>query len=102
MFSKFQRSLKQFYHYPSGHRFQCLYESRHSSKRSFFRRISFILTGIMLIPVGVIFWFIPGSGWFIIFTGLAFLSGESKAVARFLDILEQKVRKLIKLYTSKK
>ncbi|MEJ2627933.1 MAG: PGPGW domain-containing protein [bacterium] len=102
MFSKLQINLKKFYHYPPGHRFQCLYESRHGSKRSFFRRISFILTGIVFIPVGVIFWFIPGSGWLIIFTGLAFLSGESKAVARLLDILEQKVRKLIKLYTSKK
>jgi len=102
MFSKFQKSLKQFYLSPSGLRFQQLYDHRHHTKRSFIRRISLILTGLLLLPVGVIFFFIPGSGWLIIFTGLALLSGESKALARFLDSLEQKVRKLIQSYISKK
>jgi len=102
MFFEFQKGLKKFYHSPPGLRFQQLYERRHQTKRSFLRRFSFILTGLLLLPVGVIFWFIPGSGWVIIFTGLALLSGESKTIARFLDFLELKTRKLIKPYISKK
>ncbi|MFO7891671.1 MAG: PGPGW domain-containing protein [bacterium] len=102
MFSEFQKGLKKFYHSPPGLRFQQLYHRRHQTNKSFIRRIAFILTGLLLLPIGVIFWFIPGSGWLIIFIGLALLSGESKDIARFLDFLELKTRKLIKPYISKK
>ena len=102
MFSHFKKGLTEFYNSPPGRRFQQLYNRRHQKNKSFIRRIAFIVTGLLLLPVGVIFWFIPGSGWVIIFIGLAFLSGESKAIARFLDFLEIKTRKLIKPYLSKK
>ncbi len=102
MFSQFKKGLKNFYQSPPGVRFQQLYNQRHQRNKSFIRRIAFILTGLLLLPVGVIFWFIPGSGWLIIFIGLALLSGESKALARFLDFMELKTRKLIKPYISKK
>lgn len=101
MFSHFQKGLKKFYHSPPGLRFQQLYQRRHDTNRSFIKRISYIITGTVLLPVGVIFWFIPGSGWVIIFTGLALLSGESKALAHCLDTLELKTRKLIQYFISK-
>ena len=58
-------------------------------------KVLIIIAGIFIILIGMIFWLIPGSGWAIIILGAALLAGESNTVARMLDWLELKIRKIV-------
>ena len=79
---------------PPGQRFQARYRYRkEENPLPRVKRMSKIVIGIGLLPVGVILWFIPGSGWLVIFLGLALLAGESQRPSLFLDKAEMSIRK---------
>lgn len=80
-----------------GHRFQDRYYRRQEKRRSNsgFKRFAVIALGLLIIGVGIIFLFIPGSGWAIIVVGTAVIAGESLILAKILDIGELMIRKLI-------
>lgn len=82
---------------PPGRRFQARYRYRKiDSPLSPAKRIFKITIGVILLPVGVILWFIPGPGWLTIFVGLALLAGESKWLSSFLDEVEVRIRNIIR------
>jgi uncharacterized membrane protein YdbT with pleckstrin-like domain len=59
------------------------------------KRIAIITLGIILIPVGMALWFLPGPGWLTIFAGLALLAGQWKRTSRMLDRTELRLRRMI-------
>jgi uncharacterized protein (TIGR02611 family) len=81
---------------PPGKRFQERYFrlQQKPNRKSVYRKVFNIILGVATIFLGIIFWFIPGPGWVIIFIGATLLSGESLILARALDWLEVNIRKL--------
>lgn len=63
-------------------------------RRSSFIRFLHILSGLVIIFIGIVFWFIPGPGWAMIFIGAAILARESLIIARILDWLEVLLRNI--------
>jgi len=81
---------------PPGRRFQARFHYRTvDDPPSPLKRSIKLVVGILLIPVGVILWFIPGPGWLTIFIGLGLLAGRSKTISTFLDRVEVIIRAII-------
>ncbi|MBN2000957.1 hypothetical protein JW935_25655 [candidate division KSB1 bacterium] len=87
-----------------GRRFQDYYHRRQKRRgqRPQIRKLITVISGIFIICIGVVFWFIPGSGWVIIIIGTGVIAGEAKTIARFMDWCEIKIRKLLKKFGKKK
>jgi len=81
---------------PAGKRFQERYYRRQNKRqqRSQLKKIVTMLFGVVIILVGMFLWFVPGPGWLTIFVGAAIIAGESLTVARLLDWVEVKLRKV--------
>lgn len=83
---------------PPGKRFQERYYRRQNKReqRSQLKKIVLMLFGVAIILFGMFLWFVPGPGWLTIFVGAAIIAGESLIIARLLDWLEVKLRKVFK------
>ena len=79
-----------------GHRFEARYHRLQAERKGRFSWTTLLNVGvgIVLLGLGVIFWFIPGPGWGFILLGLGFLGSESLVLARTLDRLEVLVRRV--------
>jgi len=97
MFDNFKKDWEALKASDPGHRFQDRYRRRREKSlgTSNLWRFVMITLGFLIIGVGVIFLFIPGSGWVIIVVGTGIIAGESLIVAKILDIGELIIRKLI-------
>ena len=81
-----------------GKRFQKRYY-RNLKKRGpvrYLRKIFNLIFGILFILTGIVLWFIPGPGWAAILMGIALIAGESLLLARILDFIELRIRKVLK------
>jgi uncharacterized protein (TIGR02611 family) len=78
-----------------GKRFQQFHESRKASRRGRPWRFLFLAGGASIVVVGIILLPAPGPGWLVIFVGLGLLAQESLAIAKGLDALELRVRRLL-------
>jgi uncharacterized protein (TIGR02611 family) len=98
MFDKLKKNWNLFKTSKPGQRFKERYQrlSKKRQKNSTLRSVFNISLGVLIIIIGIILWFIPGPGWATVFIGAAIIAGESIMVARFLDFIEIKARKLMK------
>jgi hypothetical protein len=104
MLKKIKTNWERFRNSVPGQRFQKRYHRRQNNqkKRSSGKKIALMVGGATLIGVGIVFLFIPGSGWAMIFTGSGMIAGESLKAAKALDKTEIKVRGLIRAFNKKK
>lgn len=80
-----------------GRRFQDHHESMHLARRGVRRRIQSTLIALLLIAAGVALGFVPGiPGVILVFLGAAFISAQSRAVARALDWVEMRIRRMLR------
>jgi len=95
LFEQLKKEWKIIRETPPGRRFQRRYEYRRysSSSSAGWDLFKFIL-GIILIPLGMLLWFLPGPGWLVIFVGLALLAGRSGYLSGLLDRVDAGVRKI--------
>jgi hypothetical protein len=79
-----------------GHRFQDRYqrEKRSEHTRSAHGRVWKLGLGILSVVIGLVLCVIPGPGVPFIFLGGGLLAAESLIVARFMDALEVRLRKI--------
>jgi hypothetical protein len=79
-----------------GLRFRERYRLRQSRGRGGFHpaRLSYLAAGMALIVVSALFGWMPVLGWGTVFLGLAMIAGESYPVARQMDRLEARARRL--------
>ena len=77
-----------------GARFQRQYRENRESRKSGLQRWGAVAAGAGLILVGVVALFVPGPGLLFIAAGGAVLASESLAVARVLDWVEVRGRRL--------
>ena len=77
-----------------GKRFQHFHEWRQQQRRSPLSRIAVIGAGLALVAVGVLMLFIPGPGLLVGALGAACLACESRQLARALDWLEVRGRRV--------
>jgi putative transmembrane protein PGPGW len=78
-----------------GHRFEERYWRKRHAEHSALRRLAWIVSGVLLLVVGLFFTVFPGPGILFLLAGLACLAQESLAVARALDRLEVALRRLL-------
>lgn len=97
MFDRFKKDWEALKASDIGHRFQDRYHRRRAKSlgKSKIWRFVIVLLGFFIIGVGIIFLFIPGSGWVIIIIGTGVIAGEFLTMAKLLDIGELYIRKLI-------
>lgn len=95
---RFSRKWDKIKNIPPGKRFQerYYYRKKKRKNRSQLEKIFLIVLGVAIIFVGMFLWFVPGPGWLTIFVGAAIIAGESLVVARFLDWVEIRLRKIFK------
>lgn len=77
-----------------GARFQRQYRENRETRKSGLQRWGSLAAGVGLIVVGVVALFVPGPGILFIAAGGAVLARESLAVARALDWLEVRGKRL--------
>ena len=80
-----------------GHRFEKRYERNQDaeSSQSWFLRLLKPTVAIILFAGGIVLCFIPGPGLPLIIIGAGLLADESRSVARVMDWLEVRARKVI-------
>ena len=80
-----------------GHRFQERYERsrRARSEKSALRRFAQPVAGLVILAAGIFFCIFPGPGLPLVVIGAALLSGESLVVAKTMDWLEIRIRKVL-------
>ena len=95
------RALKRHWHElrssRPGHRFQEQYE-RHQRARhqhSLIRKFAQPAAGFVILAAGIFFCVFPGPGLPLVVIGAALLAGESLLVARPMDWLELRIRKML-------
>lgn len=82
---------------PPGRRFQERYCWRkYESPSPAWTRLIKIAIGIILIPIGMALWFLPGPGWLTIIAGMALLAGESRWTSRLMDRTELALRRFLR------
>ncbi len=80
-----------------GSRFLDCYHYKQELRRKhgpIYRRIDITL-GAVVVFVGLVMVPMPGPGWIIVAAGLALIAGESENVARGMDGVERRLRKLV-------
>ena len=97
MFSRLKRSWEVLKRGQPGRRFQerAARQSRDRSSRLWVRRFVEPAIGIILMALGLFFCLVPGPGIPLLLLGAAILSERSRPVARALDWLEVKARKVL-------
>jgi len=81
-----------------GWRFRDRYRLHKSRRRGRFDpvRWSYIIGGVVLIVLSALFGWLPVLGWGTAFLGLGMIAGEFYPIARLMDRLEVRVRRLLK------
>src|SRR4051812_42222743 len=102
MFHRLKRQWRDLRDASPGNRFQAQFErsQRANAHKSRFRRCVPVLAGAVLLIAGVILCFIPGPGLPLIFLGAGMLAERFRAVARAMDWLEVKLRKMKKRWVA--
>lgn len=98
MIERIKKSWRLFASSKPGWRFRDRYRLHKSRKRGRFdlARLSYIMGGSVLIIISIFFGWLPILGWGTTFLGLGMIAGESYPVARLMDQLEVRARKLFK------
>ena len=94
---KLKRQWRKFRSGWPGHRFQNRYEQSRKTRSSerWFVRFLKPAVGLILLAGGVVLCFIPGPGLPLVVIGAGLLADESRPVARAMDWLEIRGRKLL-------
>jgi uncharacterized protein (TIGR02611 family) len=95
MLDKLKQSWRHLKEGKPGKRFRQQYERRKRSGRSNLSKILFIILGLLIMVVGLIFLPAPGPGTLILLPGAALIARESLFAARLLDWLEVRIRRVI-------
>src|SRR4028118_2107210 len=90
MVRKVREDWRRFKASKSGFRFRYFYRRRKRSSRSGFdfRKVLYIVGGLVIAITSLVLAPLPGPGWGTFFVGLMILAGELLIVARFLDRAE--------------
>ena len=96
MFAAIKQQWQQLRKAPPGERFQKRYRRSHARVGKPLWRITQIVIGVILVIGGIIFCFIPGPGLPLIFIGAGLLANHSLAIARAMDWLELRIRKILR------
>jgi hypothetical protein len=78
-----------------GKRFQERFERRQRSEKHFFQKALSVGGGILIMAAGLFFLAAPGPGVLVLLVGAGLIAQESFHVARALDWLEVRLRKLV-------
>ena len=78
-----------------GHRFQQEYEHHKGSSRGRFSRVVSVGVGLLIVAIGIVGLPAPGPGFLVIALGGALLARESRGVARAMDWLEVRLRRVL-------
>src|SRR4028118_567536 len=94
MVRKVREDWRRFKASKSGFRFRYFYRRRKRSSRSGFdfRKVLYIVGGLVIAITSLVLAPLPGPGWGTFFVGLMILAGELLIVARFLDRAEVIIR----------
>lgn len=84
----------QFWRDPPGHRFRRRYFARHRPEARRLDGVLRIVGGAVLVVVGAVFCVLPGPGLPPLILGAALIAGESLPVARWLDSVEMRLRRI--------
>ena len=87
------QSWDRFVHALPGRRFRERYRRKQQEQGSAWKRCAFVIAGIALSLVGILFMAIPGPGIPILALGLALVAQESAVMARLLDRAEVRLRR---------
>ena len=98
MLDRLKEDWRHLKHGKSGQRFKDRYylSQRRNRGRFTFWRVFNIGVGSGITLGGLLMVIAPGPGWLAIFLGLGMLGGELLPVARFLDWVEVRLRKLVR------
>jgi uncharacterized protein (TIGR02611 family) len=77
-----------------GHRFQQEYEHHKGGSRGKVSRVLSVGVGLLIVAIGIVGLPAPGPGMLVIALGGALLARESRAVARAMDWLEVRLRRV--------
>jgi hypothetical protein len=96
MWRRLKRQWRKFKSGRPGHRFQDRYEQNRKTRtsQSWFVRLLKPAAGIVLIAAGILLCFIPGPGFPLIVIGAGLLANEARPIARAMDWLEIRIRKI--------
>ena len=94
MRTRLKRAWRRFADAPPGTRFERLHQEHQKGRHLQWMRPLMILLGIVVIAVGVVLLPAPGPGWLVIGAGAGLLARELLFLARFLDRLEVRVRRI--------
>lgn len=98
MIERIKKSWALFASSQPGWRFRDRYRLHKSRRRGRFDlvRLSHVIGGLVLIVISVLFGWLPVLGWGTAFLGFGMIAGEFYPVARLMDQLEVRVRRLFK------
>jgi hypothetical protein len=88
----------RFVHARPGRRFRDRYRRKRKVRGGTWKRVALVCTGIALALAGMFFMAVPGPGIPILAIGLALVAQESAAMARLLDRMEIRLRRLWKRF----
>lgn len=75
-----------------GERFEAFYERRREERSGAWKGVVYVVLGLGLVAVGAVLLVMPGPGLLVVALGLAIIAGESRIMARGLDVTEVKMR----------
>ena len=87
---------QQFRSAKPGRRFIEQFETNQQERASKWIRLALITLGAVVVLIGLVALPAPGPGMLIVTAGLALLARESRWIAERLDVVEVKVRRLVK------
>jgi uncharacterized protein (TIGR02611 family) len=93
MLAKLRRSWRSLKDAPAGERFRRYHRQHSDSGRPAWKRVAWIVGGVVVIAAGIIALPAPGPGTLVIVAGFALLGRELAVVARALDWLEATLRR---------
>lgn len=98
MIERIKKSWRLFASSQSGWRFRDRYRLHKNRRRGRFdiTRLFYIIGGVVLIAISTLFGWLPILGWGTAFLGLGMIAGEFYPVARLMDRLEVRAKRLFK------
>ena len=96
MIGRTKQSWRRFEASRPGHRFQERYRRQQAREGGWRdpRRLFFVVGGLLIAIVSLVFGVLPGPGTLTFFLGLGMIAGEFHPVARLLDWAEVRARRL--------